>query len=209
MNIMKTRAQAYFPSVLLTLVSIIQALALELMWSKIVESEWLWKFNMKAVIGWGMILVESLDIMQLWVMYSMMVMGSIWQPDLKDSIIPFVIGIQEFMLVTLIGEEFNTLCLYALGSVFISANWMSHSSLRRARQDPEKEEFFGKVELATLRDFCPALTIVTSLVIFGISIDVTQNQTWLPLVALIVIFQIVFFGSLWRSILGLHDEEVV
>ena len=86
---------------------------------------------------------------------------------------------------------------------------MSHSSLRRACQDPKKEEFFGKVELATLRNFWPALTIVTSLVIFGISIDVTQNQTWLPLVALIVIFQIVFFGSLWRSILGLHDEEVV
>ena len=166
---------------------------------------------MKAVIGWGMILVESLDIMQLWVMYSMMVMGSIWQPDLKDSIIPFVIGIQEFMLVMLISEEFNTLWLYILGSVFISANRVSHSSLRRARQDPEKEEFFGKVELATLRDFWPALTIVTSLVISGISIDVTQNQTWLPLVALIVIliFQIVFFGRLWRSILGLHDEEVV
>ena len=209
MNIMKTRAQAYFPSVLLTLVSIIQALALELMWSKIVESEWLWKFNMKAVIGWRMILVASLGIIQVCVMYSTMVMGFIWQPDLKDSIIPFVIGIQEFMLVTLIGEEFNTLWLYALGSVFISANWVSHSSLRRARQNPEKEEFFGKVELATLRDFWPALTIVTSLVIFGISIDVTQNQTWLPLVALIVIFQIVFFGSLWRSILGLHDEEVV
>jgi|TARA_B110000459_G_C16218577_1_gene319758 hypothetical protein len=92
------------------------------MWSKIVESKQLWKFNMKAVIGWGMILVESLDIMQVWVMYSMMVMGSIWQPDLKDSIIPFVIGIQEFMLVMLISEEFNTLWLYVLGSVFISAN---------------------------------------------------------------------------------------
>jgi hypothetical protein len=51
-----------------------------------------------------------------------MVMGSIWQPDLKDSIIPFVIGIQELMLVMLISEEFNTLWLYALGSVFISAN---------------------------------------------------------------------------------------
>jgi hypothetical protein len=92
------------------------------MWSKIVESEWLWKFNMKAVIGWRMILVASLGIIQVCVMHSTMVMGFIWQPDLKDSIIPFVIGIQEFMLVTLIGEEFNTLWLYALGSVFISAN---------------------------------------------------------------------------------------
>jgi hypothetical protein len=144
MNIMKTSAQAYFPSVLLTLVSIIQALALELMWSKIVESEWLWKFNMKAVIGWGITLVAFLGIIQVWVMYSTMVMGFIWQPDLKDSIIPFVIGIQEFMLVTLIGEEFNTLWLYVLGSVFISANWVSHSSLRRGRQDPEKKNFLAR-----------------------------------------------------------------
>ena len=31
----RTRAQAHFPTVLLTLISIIQALALELMWSKV------------------------------------------------------------------------------------------------------------------------------------------------------------------------------
>ena len=111
--------------------------------------------------------------------------GLIWRPYLRDSIVPFIIGIQEFMLVTLIGEEFNTLLLYVLGTIFISGNWVSHSSLRRARQDPENAEFFGQVEPATLRDFWPAMTIVSCLAVFGISIDVTQNQTWLPLLALI------------------------
>jgi hypothetical protein len=219
MNKMRRRAQAHFPTVLLTLISIIQALALELMWSKIVESEWLWNFNAQALIGWGMILVTFLGILQVWVMYTTMVMGFTWQPYLRDSIVPFIIGIQEFMLVTLIGEEFNTLWLYVLGSIFISGNWVSHNNLTRARQDPENEEFFGKIEPATLRDFWPAMTIVTCFAVFGISIDVTQNQTWLPLVALtvanaILIFQIVLSARLWRTMMGLNettqdDKEVL
>lgn len=213
MSKIRSRAQANFPTVLLTLISIIQALALELMWSKIVESEWLWAFDMSALIGWGMILVTLLGILQIWVMYSTMVMGFVWQPYLRDSIVPFIIGIQEFMMVSLIGEEFNTLWLYVLGSIFISGNWVSHSSFRRARQDPENDDFFGKMKPATLRDFWPAMTIVISLSVFGIAIDFTQNQTWLPLAALVfanavLVFQTFSFRRLWRSIMGLNDAVV-
>lgn len=211
MHKMRTRAQTHFPSVLLTLISIIQALALELMWSKIMESDWLWLFNVQALVGWGMILVTFLGILQVWVMYSTMVMGFIWQPYLRDSIIPFIIGIQEFMLVSLIGEEFTTLWLYVLGSIFITGNWVSHSSFRRARLDPENDDFFGKMEPATLKDFWPAMAIVSSLVVFGIAIDVTQNQTWLLIAALVfanavLIFQTFSFRRLWRAIMGLNEE---
>ncbi|MFT7470245.1 MAG: hypothetical protein ACI8XU_000133 [Kiritimatiellia bacterium] len=208
MSKIRTRAQVHFPTVLLTLISIIQALALELMWSKIVESDWLWNFDMQALIGWGMILAAFLGILQIWVMYSTMVMGFIWQPYLRDSIIPFIIGIQQFMLIALIGEEFNTLWLYILGSIFITGNWVSHSSFKRARQDPENDEFFGKMNPATLRDLWPVMSIVMGLVVFGITIDVVQNLTWLPLVALVfanavLIFQTFMFRKLWRSIMGL------
>ena len=210
MNKIRTRAQIHFPTVLLTLISIIQALALELLWSKIVESDWLWNFGVQAIIGWGMILAVILGILQIWVMYSTMVMGFIWQPYLRDSIVPFFIGIQEFMLVTLIGEEFSTLWLYVLGSIFVSGNWVSHSSFRRARQDPENDDFFGRLKPATLRDFWPAISIVSGLVVFGIAIGVTQNETWLPLLALffangVLIFQTFSFRRLWRSIMGLNE----
>jgi len=214
MSKIRNRAQAHFPTVLLTLISIIQALALELMWSKIVDSEWLWVFDLQALIGWGMILAVLLGILQIWVMYSTMVMGFIWQPYLRDSIIPFFIGIQEFMLVTLIGEEFNVLWLYVLGSIFISGNWVSHSSFRRARQDPENDDFFGTRKPATLRDFWPAIAIVSGLVLFGIAIEVTQNQTWLPLLALlfanaVLVGQTFNFRRLWRSIMGLNEVPVI
>jgi hypothetical protein len=212
MNKMRMRAQMHFPTVLLTLISIIQALALELMWSKILESDWLWAFDMQALIGWGMIMAAFLGILQVWVMYSTMVMGFIWQPYLRDSIIPFIIGIQQFMLIALIGEEFNTLWLYILGSIFITGNWVSHSSFRRARQDPENDEFFSKMNPATLRDLWPVMSIVTILVALAVAIDVAQNLTWLPLVALVIanavlIFQTFMFRRLWRSIMGMNETS--
>lgn len=214
MNKIRTRAQLHFPTVLLTLISIIQALALELLWSKIVESDWLWSFDMPALIAWGMIMAALLGILQVWVMYSTMVMGFIWQPYLRDSIIPFIIGIQQFMLVTLIGEEFNTLWLYVLGSIFVTGNWVSHSSFRRARQNPENDEFFGRTKPATLRDFWPAMSIVTALVAFGIALDITQNETWLPIAALVfsngvLIFQTFLFRRMWRSIMGLNEPREI
>ena len=211
MQKMKSRAKAHFPSVLLTLISIIQALALELMWSKIVESDFLWTWGFPALIGWGMIAVSFLGILQIWIMYSTMVMGFVWQPLLRDSIIPFIIGIQEFLLITLVSEQFSTLWLYVLGSLFVIANWVSHNSMRRARLDPENAAFFGKVEPATLKDFGPAIGIVSSLVLFGIIIDLTGNQSWIPLgaiafVNIALLMQIAASQRLWRNIIGSEDD---
>ena len=77
------------------------------MWSKIIDSDWLLVLDFQALIGWGMVIASFLGILQIWVMYSTMVMGFIWQPQLRDSIVPFIIGIQQFMLIALIGEEFS------------------------------------------------------------------------------------------------------
>ena len=84
--------------------------------------------------------------------------------------------------------------------------------LQRARQDPENDEFFGKMNPVTLRDLWPVMSIVTVLVVFGISIDVAQDLTWLPLVALVfanavLIFQTFMFRKLWRSIMGLNETS--
>ncbi len=206
MNKMRARAQVQFPTVLLTLISIIQALALELMWSRLVESEWLWTWSVQAFIGWGMFSVTLLGILLIWATYSTMVMGFIWQPYLRDSILPFIIGIQQFMLVSFIGAEFSVLWLYVLASIFVSVNWVTHNSLRRARKYEENDEFFSSRQPATLRDFLPAMAVIAGFVIFGISIEITGNQSWLPITAIavansIVVFQLITLRRLWRSIM--------
>ncbi len=46
------RAKDLLPAIILTILSMIQALALELFWSKIQDSGFLWQGGMDAIVGW-------------------------------------------------------------------------------------------------------------------------------------------------------------
>jgi len=143
-------------------------------------------------------------------MYATMVMGFTWQPLLRDSILPFVIGIQEFMMISMIGEEFNALWLYVLASIFVTANWVSHSSLRRARLEEENAQFFSTVEPATFKDFIPVITIIAVLVLLGIATDITANTSWIPLSALVfanivLLVQLIGLRKMWHNLMALPE----
>jgi hypothetical protein len=212
MSSMRERAIEHFPAVLLTLISIIQALALELLWSKVLESEFLWSFDTKALLGWGMISVGLLGILQIWVMYSSMVMGFRWIPSLRDSIFPFIIGIQEFMLVSLISENFVASWLYVLASVFVTGNIITHLSFRRARQEPANEPFFRNRQPATWKDFKLAYIYVISLTLLGILTGFFSDSTLIPMLAIclaniFLIIQIVVFRRLWHTIINLPPDQ--
>ncbi len=211
MNRMRARALTHFPSVLLTLISIIQALALELLWSEVVDNPWLFEADLDAFIGWGMVAACFLGVLLIWIIYATMVMGFKWLPYLRDSILPFVLGIQQFMLVSIVAEQFSPLWLYVLASVFVSANWVTHNSLRRARQEPENAVFFNRVAPATLRDFLPAFAIVFAFVSLGVAIEILA----LPALALIsvllangiLLFQLFSLRHLWREIMNTSEES--
>ncbi len=205
------RAQAQFPSVLLTLISIIQALALELLWSEITGSSYLWELTYDSVVAWAMISATLLGILQIWVTYTTLVMGFTWVPSLRDSIFPFVIGIQEFMLVTMISDDFSGTWLYVLASIFVTANWVTQISLRRTRREPENSQFFDGRERATLRDFRWAIAIIGILTAFGIWVDIAGNTSWLPIVAVafanvVIILQVFSSSRLWKVLMKLPDS---
>lgn len=207
MNQIRERAQQQFPAVLLTLISIIQALALELMWSTIVTNEFLLQFNMKSLVAWGMLSVTLMGILLIWVLYTTLVMGFVWQPSLRDSLLPFIIGIQEFMLLSLIGPEFHSVWLYVLASLFVTVNWIVHISLRRARKHPANSQYFSKISPAKLRDFLPTFIIILIAVSLGLAVDFSGSTIWLPLLGIayancILISQIVITRRLWWSLMA-------
>ena len=211
MSKLRQRAQEHFPAVLLTLISIIQALALELLWGKITGTESLWQIDMAALVDWGMVSVTLLSILQIWIMYSCMVMGFVWLPGLRDSIFPFVIGLQEFMLVSLIGTEYEGLWLLVLASIFLSANIMSHLSLKRARQEPANELFFRGRKPATLRDFRWAGSVIITLTVLGIVSTMVDSGSLLLLAAMtlanvVLLIQIFAVRRLWQAIIRLPDD---
>ncbi|GAB5501131.1 MAG: hypothetical protein PsegKO_34420 [Pseudohongiellaceae bacterium] len=151
-----------------------------------------------------------LGILQIWVMYSTLVIGFTWRPGLRDSIIPIVIGIQEFLLIELIDETFKLAWQFALASLFVVANWIAHQSFRRARNDAANAAFFRGRAPATLRDFRWLISVVLLLLGFGVAGMLPGTPDWLALLAIamtnaVLLLQINFSRRLWATIMDIED----
>ena len=194
-----------FPVILLTFISIIQALALELMWGKVVDADYLWNWNFQALIAWGSIVVSMLGILQVWVLYSTLVLGFAWRPSMRDLLLPFVIGILQFTMVSLLGPEFNPFWLYSLAAIFLFGNYVAHITFRKARALEVNAAFFVGRTPATWRDFIWAFTNIFTLTLFGILYTALGNPNWVALLAIVfanvaLIVQMVTSGRLWAAI---------
>lgn len=152
MQTIRERATENFPSVLLTLLSMIQALALELLWSRLHDSDYLLAGGLTALVGWLQAAAVLLGMLVVWVYYTSLVMRFRWLPRTRDSIVPFGIGLLEFALVDLMGPERAGAWLAAFALIFTLSLWNSHLTYRRARAEPGNEEFFQDVPPATWRD---------------------------------------------------------
>ncbi len=63
----RKRAIELSPSLTLTLLSIVQALALEVLWSSVRETPFLWEGGFRAAVGWAQVLTAFQGIVVLWV----------------------------------------------------------------------------------------------------------------------------------------------
>ena len=105
MNAMRERAKEHFPTVLLTLLSIVQALALELLWAHLHEADYLFQLSWIAVLSWVQVIATLLGVVLIWVVYASNVMRFRWVPTTSDSVYPFLIGLIEFMLIDTLGPD--------------------------------------------------------------------------------------------------------
>jgi len=103
LNEIRARAKEQLPSVLLTLMSIIQALALEFLWEVVRVTPRV--FTWDAVLEWLQITATMFGILQLWMFYTSAAMRFRWTPTTQDLLFPFLIGILEFALIDLTGTH--------------------------------------------------------------------------------------------------------
>ena len=75
--------------VLLTLLSIVQALALELLWSQVRESGYLLEFTWLSVLAWIQIGASFLGIVVIWIVYASTAMLFRWVPTTSAAIHSF------------------------------------------------------------------------------------------------------------------------
>jgi len=200
---MRARAKKQMPMVLLTLLSIIQALALELLWVHITESPELMTVSWFSLLHWIQIVVTLLGIILIWLLYSSMTMRFSWVPTPGDSVIPFGIGILEFTLIALLGVSHLGAWFVTLAVLFVISNWAMQSILRRARKDEDNDHFFSGVPPAAFRDFLPAIVIVSVLMLVGLALWLTGHTGVFALAALLVAggaiaHQIYLSAARWR-----------
>ena len=186
-NRIRARAKAIFPTVLLTLLSIVQALALELMWTHVTEQSYLYVWSFVAFVSWIQISATFLGILLIWLIYSDLVLRLSWVPSTTDAVFPFLVGILEFAQVGMLGPNKIGLWLVILGVLFASMAWISHTSMRRARYDSDNADFFDGVSPAEWRDHLTTAIPVMVLIISGAWIWFTANQGVLAVVALVLV----------------------
>ena len=153
--------------VLLTLLSIVQALALELLWSHVVSADYLLSLSWTSVLAWVRIFALFLGLILIWVVYASNTMRFPWVPVTIDSVYPFIIGLLEFMLIESLDPDESGQWLILMAVIFAVIVRVSHKTMQRARRDPENAEFFRSFRPATLRDFLPEVTIVGAMTLAG------------------------------------------
>lgn len=181
-----SRARELVPSIIITVLSMIQALALELYWSRIQESDFLWSGGWPAALGWVQLAVMLLGIIQIWLMYVSLMLRFSWLPSMWDTVIPFAIGLLEFALIDLMGPERLGLWFMVLAIAFSLSIGAAHTAHRQARKDSENDYFFNAVAPASWKDYAGSIGSIAVLALIGVFLQISEDRSWLAMTALLL-----------------------
>jgi hypothetical protein len=188
MDSMRERAKNVFPMVLLTLLSIVQALALEFLWDHMRHRTDLFELSAAVIPGWLQIAATLNVIIIIWLMYAGTLMRFRWTPTTMDSIFPFGVGLIQFLLIDLMGNEYFALWVIVLAITFGVLVFIDHRAMRRAREDGANREFFDRYSPATIKDFVPQIILGAAMLLAGIWLQLSGHQGWLRVVVLVAVF---------------------
>ena len=195
--------------VLLTLLSIVQALALEFLWDHVRHRTDLFELSVAVIPGWLQIAATLNVIIIIWLMYAGMLMRFRWTPTTTDSIFPFVIGLIQFLLIDIMGAEYFALWVIVLAITFGVLVFIDHRAMKRARQDGANGEFFDRYAPATIKDFVPQIIMGVTMLSAGIWLLLSGHQGWFRVVVLVGVFVAIGYethktAAYWRDSMGVE-----
>ncbi len=176
MNLIRKRAQHQFPTVLLTLLSIVQAIALESLWAHLQDATYLFELSYSTMLAWTQIVATFFGIVLVWISYASNAMRFRWTPTTADSVYPFLIGVLEFLQIETLGTDSLGQWVILMGIIFGFMVFVMQSTMRRARLSGENGRFFDSRVPATIKDFIPQIMVVAFLLVGGTYIWITGDR---------------------------------
>ncbi|HSM36456.1 MAG TPA: hypothetical protein VK837_08685 [Longimicrobiales bacterium] len=133
----REKALTQFPAVYLTLVSVVQAIALEVLVARVVAVRPAFALSADAVIVWLEVVLLVLTIFYGWVSYTLLVTLAQWVLRAFDFAAAFSVGLMQFVAIGFIGPgSFTAFCsMVAVGFGF--GAFVSHSNTGVAARRPE------------------------------------------------------------------------
>jgi hypothetical protein len=210
-QVIRDRAKSRFPSVLLTLLSILQALALEVLWSNLSHSNHLWEGGLGAVVGWLQVSAVFGGIVVVWLFYSSLVMRLVWVPSIRDSILPFIVGSAEFLLAEMLSPELRHMWFFLFAAIFGFSAWTSTTTFVRARRDPDNAGLWDDFDPYSARSLAGPICAVVLLVAAGVGVWIWGATSLVALLAVgfancALILQVLTIRYFWNQSLGINQR---
>ncbi|MEM7000306.1 MAG: hypothetical protein AAF529_05925 [Pseudomonadota bacterium] len=209
---MRDRAKQLFPSVALTLLSIVQAIALETLWGQIQDAHYLYETSIYALIGWLQVSATLFGLGLIWVIYASNVMRFAWVPTMNDLIYPFLVGLVEFWMVASIGPDTAPSWHVAMAIIVGLVTFITQVSMRAARFDPANKEFFVDRTPAQWHDFLPQIGVVLGLLAIALALWLLPMVASLQLagalaVLIFLVWQFVSSARFWKRSMQ-NDQKI-
>lgn len=215
----RNRAKELSPTLILTLLSIVQALALEVLWSTVRETAFLWEGGMHAAVGWAQIGIALQGIVVLWVAYVGLVVRFVWVPRVHDVVVPFALGVLEFALASVIDPDWLVAWLVALAALFVVGTVTNATIFKAASElEDNREHFdvlvkedpnaFGFVAL-----YAPLALFVALILVAAVLVAVFGPASYAALAALlltnlVLVLQFVQIRHYWnRALFGSTEPD--
>ena len=167
MNKVRERVKFNVPAVVLTLLGIVQAFALELLWTFVAAEDALVTFNLEGVFLGLQSLSIFLAILGVWLVYASAVTRFVWVPSFLELVLPFWVGLIQFFLIELMGVKDFPIWLLLTAILFATLHWIGQTTMLKARRDPENASFFDQTSPATWRDFLSVYLITFGMLLGG------------------------------------------
>ncbi len=210
MKSIRDRARERFPTVLLTLVSIVQAIALEFLWDHGRHLPGLFEPGWTALIAWLQIGITLQLIILIWLAYTGLILRLEWTPKTVDSVLPFLVGLVQFLMIELATPEYFAAWIFVYSFISAMVHLVSYRIMRRARQDPANSEFFDHISPATWRDIAVMLAPLAVAALIGPWFWITGTLGWPALVVLVIIlirtgYVTRFLAQTWDLSMGTRE----
>lgn len=163
-----SRVKHNVPALVLTLLGIMQAFALELLWSFIVETPYLFALTWQALLSWLQVSITLIGTILVWVSYATNVTRFLWVPTMQEFVMPFAVGLIQFSIIQMLTVQLIGPWMVLVAVLILTINWIAHSTMRKARLDGDNSDFFTGTTTASWRDFQLAIGSIALLLVYGI-----------------------------------------